>query len=264
MKKLKLNLPLRPILAAVLIILILLFIAGIGFNFLATSDYFRIRDVIARYPNSADLSYLKGKNMFSLDLKRESRFLLQFYPDFSSIRIIRVLPNRLFVDFVKRKPIAIVRLTKNFSIDKYGVFFSAPSAPEESNLPVIAGLERKITGARPGMRYNVRELNLALNILNEIRKNRVFREFSIKRIDVATIGNAAVYFPFAQKIPEKVAVVQAAPIFEDLEVKLGADNTRDEISFLAGLFLQYKNDLPNIKYIDLRFKEPTIKYKDVK
>ena len=44
-----------------------------------------------------------------------------------------------------------------------------------------------------------------------------------------------------------------------LEIKIGQDNIRDRINILSNLLIQLRDELGNIKYIDLRFKEPVIK-----
>jgi hypothetical protein len=49
-----------------------------------------------------------------------------------------------------------------------------------------------------------------------------------------------------------------------LEVKIGQDNVKERIAILSGVIAQSRNDLANIKYIDLRFKDTVIKFNDVK
>jgi hypothetical protein len=49
-----------------------------------------------------------------------------------------------------------------------------------------------------------------------------------------------------------------------LELKIGQDGIRDKIGVLGDLLQQLEKDLSNIRYIDLRFKEPAIKFKDAK
>jgi cell division septal protein FtsQ len=46
-----------------------------------------------------------------------------------------------------------------------------------------------------------------------------------------------------------------------LEVRIGQDNTKARIELLEDLLNQTKNELNKIKYIDLRFKDPAIKFK---
>jgi hypothetical protein len=48
------------------------------------------------------------------------------------------------------------------------------------------------------------------------------------------------------------------------EIRIGNDNIKQKVSALNALFTQLMNDPGNIRYIDLRFKEPVIKFRDVK
>lgn len=253
----------RLITIVIIIFLALMFIIGYILKILKTSDYFKIKEIITRESNTIDLSYLKEKNIFSVNLRNESRYILESSPDCSNIKLIRVLPNRIFVDFIKRQPIAFVKLYRYFSLDEDGVLFYAPNQPEELELPVILGLETKIFGPKPGKKYNIKELLLALNIIKEVKRSRVLKNYKIKKIDVTNLASASIFIPHPQKVSD-YSKGQAVIGFENLEVKLGEDNIKDMISILAGLIRQEKLDLANIKYIDLRFKEPVIKFKDVK
>lgn len=224
---------------------------------LQTSDYFKVRDIIVSQDNRIDLSYLKDKNIFSIDLKRESGYIAKYYPAYRKIRLVRLLPNRLFVNFIKRKPTAIIKLYRELFVDEEQVIFDIPQEREleYSDLPLILGLETKIFGLKSGAQYNIKELTLALNIVKEVKSNRVLRDYTIKRINVANLSDASFYL-----LPKN----QAATEIKALEVKFGADNMEGKFNVLTGLLTQDKNGLGNIEYIDLRFKEPVIKLKDVK
>ena len=137
--------------------------------------------------------------------------------------------------------------------------FSDSQDSENPDLPVITGLETKIFGPKPGRRYNNKELSLALSIIREAKANRVLRKYKIRKIDLAN--------------PENISVLITLPIFnqpasggnilqQNLEIKLAPGTIKDKIAFLGGLFVQSQSELSNIKYIDLRFKDPVIKLKD--
>jgi hypothetical protein len=48
------------------------------------------------------------------------------------------------------------------------------------------------------------------------------------------------------------------------EVRTGANNIRQKMMILGGLVIQARKEWANIKYIDLRFKEPLIKLNNAK
>ena len=214
------------------------------------SDYFIIKEAVVRNAENIDLSYLKGKNIFSIDLRKESGYILNSFPEYAAVRMSKVFPERVFADFIKRSPVAFIKLYKYFAVDDTGVIFYSQFQPEESGLPLITGLETKIFGPKTGKKYNIKELSLALSFAREIKRNKMLESYRIKRIDVAALTNASV-------------------LIEDggaqlLEVKLGADNIKYKIAMLGGLLAAARKDIGNIKYIDLRFKEPLINFKDAK
>jgi hypothetical protein len=249
------KIPVKLIAAIVIILLVLGCIMVYSWRSLSACNYFMVKDIIARDGSVEGLSYLRGKNIFSVDLKYEAARILQSCPEYNRVRLIRLLPDRLFVDFLKRKPLALVRLYRYFAVDWDGVLFSGPSSPEESELPVILGLETKIFGPKLGKRYDIKELSLALNIIREIKANRVLKNLKINKIEVSSINNTSIYMPFASS---KNSVKE----FGSLEVRLGAGDIKDKINILSELIIASKSDVTSIKYIDLRFKEPVIKLRN--
>lgn len=259
-KRLRFRLPVKLISAIAIIFLAFAFIIGYSWEAVKNSDYFNVKEVIANENNAIDLSYFKGSNIFNLDLIKESRHILSSYPDYRAIKLVRVLPNRLFVSFIKRKPFALVKLYRYFAIDESGVFFYPSQEALASGLPVVTGLETKIFGPHPGKAYNIRELVLVLHILKEAKRNTVLKNCKINKIDVANIANASVFIAYRQ-ITQDITKKQAPLGFGELEVKLGKDKIKDKIEILAGLLIDAKSSLSSIKYIDLRFKEPVMKFK---
>jgi cell division septal protein FtsQ len=249
------GLPVKLIITVSAALVIVFFVASYTIKLLRTTGYFNIKEIVSKEANTADLSYLKGKNIFSLDLKKEAGYISAFYPDYSKIKIIKVLPNRIFVDFVKRKPLAYVKLYRYFALDADGVLFYSSGEQPSQELPLIVGLETKIFGPKPGKKYNIKEVVLALDIIKEIRANRALKNIAIRKIDAATPVNATIFIPLPKG--------QTELLFEKLvEVKIGQGNIKEKIAVLAGIMLQERNNLENIKYIDLRFKEPVIKLND--
>lgn len=240
-------------------VLLLLFCLAV---FLGRSEYFKVKEIIFNESNNmVDPSYLKGRSIFALDLVKEAENIAQHYPAYRKIRLIRMPPNRLFVDFIRRKPVGIVRLSRQLYVDAEGVLFEPPQQPEEEDLPYISGLETKIFDPKPGKKYNNRELALALSIIKEIKANKLLRGYNIKKIDVANLSSVSLFI--SEPAKKQVAKAQPAPLPEAFfEVKLDAQDTRGKVNILAGLLSQIKNDSGNIKYIDLRFREPVVRFNE--
>jgi cell division septal protein FtsQ len=259
MKKQKFRLAVKPLVISAVIILVLSF-AGILLGRAAKNcGLFTIRDIIVREGavtvSSINLSFLLGRNIFAVDLGEEERNIARLYPGYREIKLIRVFPDRLFALFIRRRPVALVKLYRYFCVDEDAVLFdlSADAATLSAELPVISGLDTKIFGPKAGRKYNARELLLGVKIIKAIRDNRRLAKLRIKNIDVVNPANAS----FVVLLP-----VQAEPAGVDIEIRIGQEYIVDKINILASLLVQERRDWSNIKYIDLRFKEPVIKFND--
>lgn len=231
---------------AAIIFLLALILVSCGRS-IRNSDFFKIEDIIIKGKQNLDLSYLKGRNIFSLAIARESAELAEVYPDFKFVRIVRVLPNRLFVDFISRKPVALVKLYRYFCVDEEAVLFDLPRE-EAPDLPLILGLETKIFGPKSGRKYNLKELNLALEAVGEFKKSRALKDYKITTVNAAKAASLSLSITPGQ--------------VKGIEIKIGEDDLGARLNILANLLFQEKKAVGKIKYIDLRFKEPVIKYND--
>lgn len=259
MLKRKIRFPVKPVITGS-IILIALFLISSAVKALKNLDYFKVSEVVAnRSEQGLDFSYLVGRNIFSLNLDRESSYIAQLYPAYKKVSIFRILPERLFIVFTERKPMAYVKLYRYFFTDRDQVLFGTPAGVQEDSLPVITGLETKIFGVKPGKRYNIAELSEALRIIDTFALHKALKEYRIKRIEVGQLANASLSLQLPDYLKAK-----ASPVPALLEVKVGQGDIGDKIGVLADLLNQMKKDASNIKYIDLRFKEPVIKLKDAK
>jgi cell division septal protein FtsQ len=248
MRKQRFKIPIKIIIILAIILLAFSLLIGYIWKVLVTSDFFSVKQVVVRN-SDVSFDYLKGRNIFSLDLSGESWKALLACPDCRKVRLARVLPNCIFVDFVKRQSVAWVKFYRNFALDEQGVLFLPGASVEEAGLPVIYGLETKIFAPKPGVRYKRPELSLALSILKEFKANKAFRGFVLKSIDVVNPESAG----FFVLLPGSQAELPG------FEVRTGQNNIRQKIIILGGLVMQARKEWGNIKYIDLRFKEPLIK-----
>lgn len=250
MRRRKIVLLIKLIIPILIIFLGALFIITALTRFLKTSDYFAIKDIIAGDEITVDLSYLKGQNIFTVDLRKESRYLSVHYPVYSNVRLVRILPNRIFVNFIERKAVALVKLYRYFAVDEEGLLFDNAQQLQDGNLPLIYGLETKIFGPKSGTTYNIKELTFALHLINTFNSNRILRNYKIKNINVANPRCVLLFMGLGQN--------------RELEIRLGEGDISKSMGILADIVNQGGSDLPNTKYIDLRFKEPVIKMSNAK
>jgi len=212
-------------------------------GFLKSREYFKIKYVKCN-DASIDLNYLRGENIFFLDLKEEIRNLRAAYPEYQSIKITKYMPSAILVQCEKRKAVASVRLYRYFLVGEDAVLFNGDTQGIDAGLPVIVGLETKIFGPRPGIRYNIKELNLALDVIREVNSIPALQNCKISRIDASKAENLFFY------------------IFNNIEIRIGEADIAGKIKLLPSVLLHVGENLIKLKYIDLRFKEPVIKYRN--
>ncbi|MDD4980410.1 MAG: cell division protein FtsQ/DivIB [Candidatus Omnitrophica bacterium] len=263
MRKQKINLPVKLLILGLVIFTVLFFIISYLAATLKSLDYFKIKEVVFnKSEGNFDFSYLIGRNIFNLDLRKESRYISELYPDYKKISLVRLLPDRLCIVFTQRLPLAYVKLYRYFYVDNEMVLFDIANGQAPGELPLIAGLEKKISGVKPGKRYNIKELAIALNIIRAARANILLKNYKIKRIDVADPANTTCFMVYPVG-PTGNTQAHTVALPQVLEVRIGQNGVNARMCVLADLLNQLKKESGNIKYIDLRFKEPVIKFKDV-
>jgi len=227
------------------------------------NNFFKIKEIIVNSGDGAGIGfdYLKGKDIFAIDLDKEEQLALRIYPVCKTVKLIKILPDRIFADFVIRKPIAYVRLYKYFHVDEDGILFEAPLGAEQFDLPVISGLDAKIFGPKKGQRCEVKELTAALKIIKNIKKNAALKNLTMKKVDAADMGSISVFLTLPPVAKNETADKMTAP-GDVLEVKFGQGYINEKVDILGNLFFQGRNNLDNIEYIDLRFNDPVIKFKE--
>ncbi|MCM8763113.1 MAG: cell division protein FtsQ/DivIB [Candidatus Omnitrophica bacterium] len=218
---------------------LLIYLAKGVWDFLKNSEYFKIKEIVV-INKAVDFPSLKGRNIFSLDLKELSRQIEKICPGEKLVRVSKVMPDRLIIEFQKRIPFATLKLDKYYFVDSQGVLFDVE---KETTIyfPVIDGL--KIINPKVGTRYNAKELDFAFGLIKEAMRVGLWNKYPIKYIDVSN--------------PEYLSF----SILDDLKIKIGLEDIKGKLNILASLISQVNLDLSKAEYIDLRFQEPTIKLK---
>ncbi len=256
----------KELLAKVIAVAVLVSLAVTLYQRIKRYDYFRINEVIVRQGSNIiqderNFNYLKGRNIFDLDLARETRNVSYSYPSYQKIRITRFFPDHLVVDFFKREPLACIRSSRNFYIDENLVLFELPENAAIADLPAVTGVDKYVSGAKYGTKCVSPAVVSALNIIKQMRENRVFNLYKIRKLDVSGPSNSATIFLVSVSAGDYTKTGFVAPE-QLLEVKLGWEDIRNKLALLATLLAQVKNNIYNIEYIDLRFKDPVIKFKE--
>lgn len=207
-------------------------------------DYFKVRSVTIdpslQFINKRDLRNLMGKNIFTVDLKAVQRKLNFKYPQTSQLKVIKRFPNRISVLAKQRIPFAQLQIqNQTVVLDKEAVILSLEQK-RDKNLPNIVGV--KINNPKLILGAPLRGPNiwLTLKIIKLFNANSGLASYSIRDVNVESLSK--IYFTLSNK----------------LDIVIDKDKIAQKIRILSVVLAQDRLDLKDVKYIDLRFKEPII------
>ncbi len=116
---------------------------------LLSDSYFRVREVEVdgsrKVPKETllSLTVMEGMpNLFSVKL-REFVKRLESHPWIEQVRVRKVFPNKIVIQVVERKPMAIIQLEELYYVDTQGEIFTRVGDRDEYNYPYVTGLTRR-------------------------------------------------------------------------------------------------------------------------
>ena len=228
----------------VILAFLLFFMARLSSQYLKESKIFTVKHIIfhpsLKMMESQEAFSLKGKNILDLDLRPLQKQLEARYPQFAQLRILKKFPDQLIVTARERKPFASVKMEgRNFLLDQDGIILSI--ADETDNpMPLIVGVSLSRVKAAVGYPLEGRDLILALRILKAFKDENVLSTLRITKIDVENLSQINIYLQ------------------DGLKIILDEENFRNKLKALKLVFTQAKSQLKDVKYIDVRFKEPIL------
>lgn len=208
------------------------------------SQYFRIKTIVIdpalHFINKRDLIKYKGENIFTVDIGLIQKRLGQRYPQVSDLRVVRKFPDQLSVMAKKRMPFVQTTIGgKILTLDENAVVLSSAS-DINNKLPFIKGLDITISHFSLGMPLRGKNVNTAVSILREYELTTVLSTLKVSEINVSNLS--------------KVEML----LSNDLLIILDQDNISRRIAVLGIIITQGQVDIGDVKYIDLRFKEPIL------
>jgi cell division septal protein FtsQ len=228
-------------------------------NYVTTSNYFRIREL--KVEGLTDKRYLDlmkeevlGVNIFRLDVAKIAERIKIRFPTFYSVTIKRVLPSQLLVVAKERLPVALIKRDLYYLLDADGMVLASFSSGETLTFPLIVGLENRLPRFTPGVAYSTGALHRALILAKTLRAQAHQIEASlppsqrrgITKIDAGDPHQLSFY------------------LGDDLRVGVGDSDFDNKIDLLPIILQSIGADLVNVKYIDLRPREPVVAMKDEK
>lgn len=246
-RKNKIDIPtifIRNGIIALVIFLFALWVWNSAANFLHTAPIFRIQEVTAdpdvKFLESKILGRLRGKNIFSIDLKRLHREIRAVFPQIYDLSIERRFPDTVHINAKRRDPFAQVLVKDNYlTIDEEGVVIFIEAQPS-AQLPLIRNSHLEKRKVVLGARLATAEIKTAIEVIEAFYNNNDLSKYPITDVDVDNLS----------KVSFKIGPM--------LEIILDKDDSARKLEILVSLIAQKKLDFREVKYIDLRFKEPVV------
>lgn len=187
--------------------------------------------------------YSGNPNIFKIDLRELSGYLQVQFTEIKEVTVERKLPNKIVIKISEKDPIALVNTAYGVvTIDKEGFIFLV-NKKEEGSYPIITGINlSKIRLGRKTEDTKIRKVLCLINNIKSINSDLLneFSEFNINR--------------FAQ--------IRAYTVQEGAAIYFGQDISLNIIKKLLAMISYAKRKEKIIEYIDLRFKNIVVKFKN--
>lgn len=210
------------------------------------SSYFLVEEIImvgAKADSSVNYDDLdgmmKGKNIFKLDLNNIRNYMLDNYKELLNLRLRRAFPDSVIAIMTLRKPVAELHQNRYYPIDKDGVILSGVKDYPDNKLPIISGVRTNLS-RRVGHATDSKRAKKALLLLKKLDSSGILDEHTLVEIDVSSTRNAIFFLE------------------DGLEIKIGREDYALRLENLKRILQGPKLKAADIRYIDLRFKEPVI------
>jgi len=195
-----------------------------------------------------------GVNILSLDLDG-LRHRITDHPWIASAVISREIPDRIRIEIVERKPVALVKGQQFYLLDDQGVCFSRAAPGKHVGLPIITGFDPEIpaSGCELPMEftaliqdfYQESQLRLPWRLISEIRwgRNKGLSIFTVRGGIQIDLGRDN-YGPKIARLEKVLRYLEEKGLHSKLR---GIDLSHGDRIFVRGDFKVRKQDRPEKK-----------------
>jgi cell division protein FtsQ len=179
---------------------------------------------------------LRGTNILTADLPAYRQRLLES-PWVADVAMRRLLPSTVEVFVSERRPMGVCRLNGQlFLVDRTGTLIDE-FGPQysEFDLPIVDGLVRAPASGQPAI--DEQRADLAARVIDAVA-SRTDLARRVSQIDVSDLHDAVVLLEGDSTL-----------------LHLGEDNFLDRLQSYVDLAPALRERVPDIDYVDLRFKE---------
>ncbi|MGB2599235.1 MAG: FtsQ-type POTRA domain-containing protein [Candidatus Omnitrophota bacterium] len=220
------------------------FFYGIWY-FLHNDPFFTINSVSVN--EEGDYSLWKGKdrlgrlyagrNIFSVNPAEIEIMIRDEAPQLDTVTVRRIMPDRLEIDVVPRRPVAFIDAGEPVIIDAEAIVLSREGST--GDLVQIKGIRFFFSSPSVGERIDNAMLSKALALLDALREKGISGKIPVKFIDISDRND-----------------IQFSIL--DVRIKMGNSGFPGKIIKLKEILDDPDVDIKDIKYIDLRFEKAVI------
>ena len=224
----------------------LLFLAATGIKyFFYNSKLFEIKNVMVNKNNGYRGTYSKpkfekyfvDKNIFQIDLNYSKLLIGKKHPQLKRMEIRKRFPDVIEIDFISRKPIAIIETGAGAVIDPEGVILDFGKKSDE--LIKIKGVGFFFDMPAKGEKIENPVIEKTLSLIKILKGKLHNNGRKIEYINISDKNNFLI-------------------VIDGVDVKMGKDDFSRKINDLVDIFNDPNMDVKDINYVDLRFSDPVI------
>ncbi|MDD5006121.1 MAG: cell division protein FtsQ/DivIB [Candidatus Omnitrophica bacterium] len=225
-------------------------------SYLNNSSYFNIKKVVLNGINDKKTAQqisaiFLNENIFGIDLGRKKDEIKIDNPQFHELEVTRNFPDQVTINLIIRRPLAQIKQRGFFLVDNEGVIVSDMSSTPFENFMIISNL-KGISSFSFGKKINIEQLKTGLRLVQSLRNILpqlipLIPQAASSRfeIDLAKYPSLYVYFT-------------------GIEVRFYKNNLDRQVQLFIKLLPSIQKRIDQVQYIDLRFMEPAVSFKNEK
>ena len=212
-------------------------------DFVFNDNMFDIKDIKVdqsiSFIDAKLLTGLKGQNIFSVDLNKIHQRISNQYPQISQLRVMRQLPDSIIVLAKKRDIFFQVQAhNKILIVDTEGVTMFYTAQPMA--FPMVIGVPLQRSKVTLGLPSTIKEISIACELLKQLKAHEHTSRLKVISMQVSNLS--------------KIEMT----VMPNIQLIIDQDDLVQKVEMLEFLFQNGKINWNNVKYIDVRFKEPII------
>ncbi|MDD5292322.1 MAG: cell division protein FtsQ/DivIB [Candidatus Omnitrophica bacterium] len=230
----------------------LLVILGVK-SYLENASYFKIKRIVLSGINDTNLVQNISRiflydNIFGLDLRKAREELKITNPQFYDVDVIKNFPDQITINAIVRRPVTQVKYKGFFLVDSEGVVVSDMSAKPFEEPIFISGL-KGISSLSFGKKIHWLGFKSGLKLVQLLKESMQDLISSMPQLA-------------SEKIEIDLSKYPSFYVYlGSVETRLYDSDLESKLKLLVKILPTIKDRIGEVRYIDLRFVEPTLSFK---